>query len=191
MSLIIKTDYDAIRQALITWLQTYSGAGMGDVTFKNQSEYRPSKPYGSILVISDGIRFGFDGVVQDFEPTNQVVQRTYYGPRQMTIQAEIYTDTSTAQGQMNAVDRLNYAVLSLETMQVQDIFRAANMAYISHTSVNDLAEQLGERWESRAQADLKFLYTGEIFDDGAGSSGDWVETVQVPTESNGNLIINE
>jgi hypothetical protein len=46
-------------------------------------------------------------------------------------------------------------------------------------------EQLGDRWERRAMAEVQFSYSGETFDDGDGT-GNWIETVEAPTEENGN-----
>lgn len=189
MAITILTDYNAMRQALLTWITTYGG--LADAIFKNQDAKRPAKPYGAILITGDGVRFGRDEARQSYDVGNQVIQRNTIGPRRMNVQLDVYSDPAQSTGELEASDYLNNLLLTLDTVAVHELFKSANLAYLDHTSINRLDEQLGDRWERRAQVDLTFLYTGETFDDGGGSSGDWIETAEIPTTNNGNLTLNE
>lgn len=188
MTITVNTNYDKLRSGLIAWLTTY--AGVNDVIFSNQAELRPAKPYASLLITSDGIRFGFDYVDESFDVPTQLIQRMVNGPRQMNVQVEVYSDPATATGQLEAAERLNNALLVLDMLPVRDAFKTAGLSFIRHTSINRLDEQLGQRWERRAQMDVTLLYRGETFDDGGGGSGDWIQTVPTPTEANGNATYN-
>lgn len=189
MAITVKTDYDALRGAILTWITTYGG--VSEAIFKNQDNTRPAKPYAAILITSDNTRFGIDESRQGYDAVNQVIQRTTSGIRRMNVQLEFYSEPAKAIGEKEAADYLNNLLLTLDTVAVRDLFKDANLTVLNHTSVNRLDEQLGDRWERRAQVDLTLLYTGETFDDGGGSSGDWIENVKVPTTGNGNLTLNE
>lgn len=191
MAVIVTTDFEANLRTVLNWLETYSGVGSGKVIWLNQETPRPAKPYAGILVMNTGLRFGFDHTDQQFDiPTNKV-QRQTSGPRQLVAQCEVYTDPPLTLAGLDAAQMLESALLALDTEEVRDTFRAAKIGVLSHGQINRLDEQFGDRWERRAQADINFTYSGETFDDGGGSTGDWVETVQTPTETNGNLIISE
>lgn len=186
MTANVTTDHQLIRETVRLWLQ--AGAGVSQVIYANQEVPRPAKPYATILVVSSGQRFGLDETRQAFDATNEVVQRTVAGPRQMILQCEVYTDPATAPGQLEAAERLENALLMLDTVGVRSAFRAAKIAVAGHNQVTRLDEQLGDRWERRAVVDVTVTYSGETFDDGlTGEDGNWVETVEVPGEGNGNL----
>ncbi|MDY6980938.1 MAG: hypothetical protein SV201_13750 [Pseudomonadota bacterium] len=189
MAITVLTDYDAIKGALISWITTYSG--VNEAIFKNQDAPRPARPYAAFLITSDGGRFGIDEARQSYDAGSQVIQRNTAGLRKMNVQLDMYSEPAQAVGEKEAADYLNNLLLTLDTVAVRDLFKDANLTVLDHTSVNRLDEQLGDRWERRAQVDLTLLYTGETFDDGGGSSGDWIETVEVPTTENGNLTLNE
>ena len=141
--------------------------------------------------MNTGLRFGFDHTDQQFDTPSNKVQRQTSGPRQLVAQCEVYTDPPATLDVLDAAQRLESALFALDTEEVRDTFRAAKIGVLSHGQINRFDEQFGDRWERRAQADVKFTYSGETFDDGAGSTGDWIETVETPTESNGNLNISE
>lgn len=189
MAITVLTDYDAFKNALIDWITTYGG--VSEAIFKNQDAPRPAKPYAAFLITSDNGRFGIDESRQSYDDVNEVIQRNTAGLRKMNVQLDFYTEPAKAVGEKEAADYLNNLLLTLDTVAVRELFKDANISVLNHTSVNRLDEQLGDRWERRAQVDLTLLYTGETFDDGGGSSGDWIETVEVPTEDNGNLTLNE
>lgn len=187
--IVVLTDYNAMRAAILTWLTTY--AGLSDAVFKNQAAPRPAKPYAGILITSDGTKIGIDERRPSFDAGNNVIQLNTTGPRKMNVQVDIYSDPAKSTSDIEAADYLNTALLMLDTLAIEELFKSANLALLNHTSINRLDEQLGNRWERRAQVDLTFLYTGETFDDGSGSSGDWIETVEIPTMINGNLTLHE
>ncbi len=185
------THYEDNLRAILNWVEVYTGVGAGNVIWLDQDTPRPPKPYAGILIINSGMRFGFDYVDRTFDDPNQRVQRKTSGPRQLVAQIEVYTDPVKTLAEKDAPRMLEDALMALDSIEVRDAFRVAKIGVLNHTLVNRLDEQFGDRWERRAQADVTFLYSGEMFDDGVGPSGDWVETVEVLTESNGNLIISE
>lgn len=189
MALTITTDFESNLRTILNWVETYSGLGAGKVIWLNQEVPRPAKPYAGILIFAQNVRFGFDHVEDTFAG-NRVQQQTS-GPRQLTAQIEVYTDPPATLAGLDAAQRLENALLALDSQAVRDAFRAAKLGMLSHGSINRLDEQFGDRWERRAQADVLFTYSGETFDDGVGPEGDWVQTVEVPTESNGNATYNE
>ncbi len=189
MAIVLKTDFDAIMTAIESWIKT--STSIANVIEKNQLGDRPEKPYAAIKINSRGIRIGFDEDIENFNTGSNVIERSIVGPRKMTLQLEFYTDPKTAMGQNEAGDLLEIALLTLEQPFFVDLFNSAKFSVLDHTAINNLDEQLGERWERRAQSDLTLLYTGETFNDGDDGSGNWIQTVELPTESNSNLIINE
>ncbi len=189
MAITIVTDYTAMKNSILKWLRENSGAGMGSAIFLNQKTDRPTKPYATLQVTSDNIKTGDDDVRQEFvggaSPT--LSYRTV-GLREMMVQVEIYTEPANGVNDLEAADRLNYALMVLDHPSIVQEFNDANITILGHTPVIRLDEQLGERWERRAASDLRILYTAESVDD--GGFGEWVETVQTPTQENGNLTVN-
>lgn len=188
MTITVTTDRVLINQTLIGWLAAFTGIAAERIIFLNQTIERPAKPYIGIVVLTRGIKTGTDDVVSSFDVPSQKIQRITAGPRQLVFQIEVYTDPATSAATPEADELLENAMLGLDTETIRDSFRAAKIGLLGQTPTNRLDEQLGERWERRAQADITITYSGETFDDGA-DSGNWVETVQIPTEENGNLII--
>jgi hypothetical protein len=185
MALTITTDRVLFRQTLIAWLNTYAGLG-GRVIWADQTAVRPAKPYGTVFFPSGGVKTGIDDEVQSFYAPGSVVQRRTSGPRLITLQVEVYTDPATTAHANEAAELLENALLALDTVAVRDSFRAAKIGVISQTPVVRLDDQLGERWERRAMSEVVLSYSGETFDDGGSGTGNWIETVQTPTEQNGN-----
>lgn len=184
MTVSITTDHQLIRQTIRDWLVTY--AGVAQVDYANQMVERPAKPYGTILILSSGIKGGVDEDREEFDTANNVIKRTTAGPRQIVAQCEIYTDPATTPGP-EAAELLENALLALDTVPVQDVLRAAKIGFLGHTPIVRLDEQHGSRWERRAVVDVTFIYSGEALDDGlTGESGNWVESVELPSESNEN-----
>lgn len=177
MTLSVTTDRALINSTLISWLETYSGVGAGNVVWLNQAFSRPAKPYVGIVVLNRGIKTGFDDVISSYDIPTEKVQRITAGPRQLILQIEIYSDPSTDDTTPEADAMLENALLALDTELIRETFRAAKIGLLSHTPINRLDEQLGERWERRAQADVVITYSGETFDDGA-DSGNWIEGVK-------------
>jgi len=188
MAIVLVTDYGVMKAALLAWLEQQSGAAMGSAIFLNQEADRPAKPYATIQVIADNIRTGTDDVRPEYDGGVPALKYRTVGMREMTAQVQIYTDPATSVADIEAADRLNQALITLDHPSIDKQFNDANISILGHTSVIRLDEQLGERWERRASADLRIMYTAESIDD--GSFGEWVESVQIPTVDNGNLTAN-
>jgi len=189
MAIALLTDFKAFMDAIETWLTT--STGVATVIDKNQAEGRPAKPYIAIKINTRGIRFGFDDVIENYNAVSEVIERNVAGPRKMMLQVEVYTDPKDLATDNEAGDLLEVALMSLEQTFFVELFNSANFSILDHTPINNLDEQLGERWERRAQTDLTLLYTGETFNDGDDGSGNWIETADAPTELNTNLTITE
>lgn len=190
MTLSITTDFILIRKTIYDWLLTY--AGVNSVIYANQEVNRPQKPYASISINSRSLRTGHDEERQDYNVGNDVIEKQTSGPRQMIVQCEVYSDPASIPSDLEAAELLENALLALDSELVKSVFRAAKIGILSHTPVIPLDEQLGDRWERRALSDVTFTYSGETFDDGlTGESGNLVETVEIPTEDNGNATYNE
>lgn len=188
MAIILVTDYAVMKAALLLWLEQQSGAGMGKAIFLNQVADRPAKPYATIQVIADNIKTGEDDVRPEFDVGTPALKYRTVGMREMTVQVQIYTEPAKSVTDVEAADRLNQAIITLDHPSIHKQFNDANISILGHTSVIRLDEQLGERWERRATSDLRIMYTAESVDD--GSFGEWVDSVQIPTVDNGNLTAN-
>jgi len=188
MPVIIITNYTTMKNALLNWLRVNSGVDMGTAIFLNQKADRPPKPYATIQVIADNIKTGDDDVRQEFDDQVPMLKYRTVGLREMTVQVQIYSEPSESVSDIEAADRLNYALMSLDHPSIVQEFNDANMSILGHTPLIRLDEQLGERWERRAASDLRILYTAESVDD--GSFGEWTESVQIPTVDNNNLTAN-
>lgn len=189
MPITVETNYAAIMGAIKGWLETYAGLGAGKVMWLNQETERLQKPYGTLYVVSDGVAFGNDEARDAFNAGTNKLDRQTTGPRQMVVQAEVYSDPATAAGQFEARHRLLNALQALELGVVMDSMGSAGLSYLGHEAVNELDEQLGDRWERRAQVDITFLYTASTLQDGTDAV-QWIETVEVPQEGSG-LIVNQ
>lgn len=188
MAIVLVTDYAVMKAALLLWLEQQSGTAMGKAIFLNQKADRPATPYATIQVITDNIRTGTDDIRAEYDGGVPQLKYRTVGLREMTVQVQIYAEPAESATDVEAADRLNQALITLDHPSINKQFNDANISILGHTSVVRLDEQLGERWERRAAADLRIMYTAESIDD--GSFGEWVESVQIPRESNGNLIVN-
>ena len=167
MAIVLVTNYSAMRQALLIWLKEQSGVGMGEAIFLNQKVDRPAKPYATIQVIADNIRTGSDDVRPEYDGGVPDLKYRTVGLREMTVQVQIYTEPAASVTDVEAADRLNQALITLDHPSIHKQFNDANISILGHTSVIRLDEQLGERWERRASADLRIMYTAESIDDGS------------------------
>lgn len=187
------TDHAALEACLVSWFETYAGFVKNRVTWLNQVSNRPPKPYGNIQIIADSNVEGQDAELQRFNTATGFVERVTYGPRRMSVQFTIYTYAETDVGQQNARNRLNGLVASLRSQRVKDQFRAAGLAF--HQALGGLRildEQLGQRWERRAQIDLEFGYMSLFTDKPAAEdAANWVEQVEPITEAAGTLQLQE
>ncbi len=188
MAIILITDYAAMKSAILNWIKDQSGSGMGEAIFLNQEVDRPEKPYATVQIISDNIKTGYDDVRPIYDGGIPSLKYKTVGLREMTVQIQIYTEPAKSVTDVEAADRLNQALITLDHPSIHKLFNDANISILGHTSVIRLDEQLGERWERRASSDLRIMYTAESIDD--GSFGEWIETVEIPRVDNGNLTVN-
>lgn len=186
------TDYVLIERTLLSWVETYTGIGAGNGRWLNQVMGRPAKPYATLQIIADPIMGGIDAEYQKYNNTTEHIDKVTFGDRRMSLQVTTYTDPPTAAGQLHARHILNAALASLRSQVVQDLFSSAGLSFWQQLSgVQEIDEQLGQRWEHRAQVDLEFGYVS-IFTDKpeAGGDGTWIESLKVDiSEDNGTLII--
>lgn len=181
MTITVQTDYAGILAAVLSWFETYSGLGADKVLWLNQATPRLARPFGTLYMISDGGGFGLDEERDIYNGASGLVERTTLSMRRMTIQADVYSDPATAPGQLEAMQILNKALTAGQCQPALDGFRTAGITLLDHSPARPLDVRLGQRWERRAEADLFFLYPSAVFDDAVG----WIETVDAPTEGNG------
>lgn len=190
MTLTVTTDFILIRKTIYDWLLAY--AGVSSVIYANQEVDRPAKPYASIIITSRSLRSGHDEERNSYNGTSGKLERQTSGTRQMIMQCEVYSDPAKLPTDLEASDLLEGALLALDSELVKSSFRDAKIGILSHTPIIRLDDQSGDRWERRALSDIVFTYSGETFDDGlTGETGNIVETVEIPTEENGNATYNE
>lgn len=190
MALSITTDFILIRKTIYDWLLTYTG--VNSVIYVGQEVSRPAKPYASMLINNGSLRSGHDEERNEYNGTSGQLERRTSGTRQMIVQCEVYSDPAKLPTELEAAELLERALLALDSELVKSAFRDAKIGILSHTPIIRLDDQTGDRWERRALSDVTFTYSGETFDDGlTGETGNIVETVEVPTEENGNATYNE
>ena len=88
---------------------------------------------------------------------------------------------------------LEQALGALSMRQVIDVFQGADIASLDYEVLNVADEQIGERWERRAVADVRFSYRTILFDDGtdpAPDDGVYIATVDAITEANSTATWN-
>lgn len=188
MPLVNQTSHALHRTALRTWL--LARAGLTNVVWANQAGDRPSTlPFGVLQIVSRGKQIGVDHVKEELTAT--VLEKTYIGLREMTVQITIYAAPADSDDDFEASELLEQALAALAMQQVIDTFRVAFLASMDWEVINTVDEQLGERWERRAVADLRLSYRSVLFDDGtdpAPDDGQWIETVDSITEANGSAL---
>ena len=189
MPITYATDHAGFERALVTWMQTYASLAADSVRWRNQITGRPDKPYATLHISSDGGAGGQDAEFEQFNSGLGLIEKALHGSRRFTLQCEMYSVPETAPGQSGARIRLLAAVSALRSDPVKELFRANGLAFLQQLSaVQNLDEQLGDRWERRAMADLEFGYTSVLTTTGADGSN-WIETMDTPNEADGSLII--
>ena len=180
-----------IKAAIKDWMALRTGLA---VAWLNQVTPRPTKPYCTIQRIGLGRSIGHDYVQQQHDGGNPgILEKTYIGLRELTIQAEVYTEPADDDNDLEALDILELALMTLSAQQTTDAFRLVNLAFIDHEAPIAMDEQLGERWERRAVADIRFSYRTVLFDDGSDpppDDGQFVDNVAAITEANSTATWN-
>ena len=194
MTVAYATDHAIIEQALRNWFLTYSGlaAVSGKVRWAEVVAGRPAKPYGTLQMIADPITGGVDGELQNYNAVTDHLDKVTHGHRSLSLQCRIYTTPPTAAGQPHARFMLLAALASLRSEAVKVALRADGLAFLQQlSSVQAVNEQLGDRWEWRAQVDLEFGYTSIFTDKPAtGGNGTYIATLKTPlSEDSGTITI--
>ena len=191
MPLVNNTRFADHRAAIKTWFQDRTGLGSGSIIWLNQPTPRKALPSGTLHLLSRGKQMGQDQI-QEVQNGN-VIERTYLGVRQMVIQAEIYTVPASDDADLEAMEILEQALGALSMRQVIDDFQAVDLAALDYEVINVDDELVGERWERRAIADIRFSYRTILFDDGtdaAPDDGTFIETVDpITTEWAANVHV--
>lgn len=192
MPLVNQTQTALHRAAIKTWFQERSGLGSDKIIWLNQPTPRKALPAGTLQILSRGKKIGEDYVQEVLNAG--IIERHYLGVREMTIQCEIYTDPASVDTDLEALELLDQALAALSMRQVIDAFQVANIAMLDYEILNTNDAQIGERWERRATADVRFTYRSIIFDDGtdaAPDDGQFIERTIVDTDYNDGEIISQ
>jgi hypothetical protein len=185
VTLSVTTDRTLFRRTVIAWIVAASGIPAERVIWAAQSTPRPPKPYATIQFPTGSQKFGIDEARAEYNASTEAIERITNGPRATTAQIEMFSDPATTPNANEAFELLENAMLALDTVGIRDSFRAAKIGVLDQSPARRMDEQLADRWERRALAEITFTYSGETFDDGGGGSGDWIETIPAPTEQDG------
>lgn len=192
MPLVNQTRVSAHRVAIFDWFAARSGLGASKVMWLNQPTPRKALPAGTLQLLSRGKKTGEDYLQQILN--GGTIERHYLGIREMVIQAEIYTVPADDDTDLEAMELLEQALGALSMRQVIDVFQGADLAALDYEVLNVADEQVGERWERRAVADVRFSYRTILFDDGtdpAPDDGVYIATVDDITQVNGTATWNQ
>ena len=191
MPLVNQTRTSAHRVAIMDWFAARTGLGATKVMWLNQPTPRKALPAGTLQLLSRGKKIGEDYVQQILN--GGVIERHYLGVRELVIQAEVYTEPADDDADLEAMELLEQALGALSMRQVIDVFQGADIASLDYEVLNVADEQIGERWERRAVADVRFSYRTILFDDGtdpAPDDGVYIATVDAITEANSTATWN-
>ena len=185
-----ETDYAAIWRALYEWLQIYAGLPENSVRRLNQVAGRPDLPYATMQVIAD-VGGGVEGEEQNYNITTETLDTVTYGPRRLTLQITVYTAVEQDETDQNAMSRLAGAINALRVPSVKQLFKVNGVAFLQQlSSVQEADQQLGQRWERRANVDLEFSYTAytTVIADSEGAP---LVSMDPITEADGTLTVQE
>lgn len=190
MTITYATEHAAHWRTLFDWLYKYSGLDSSKVRKLNQVAGRPDLPYANMQVIAD-VAEGIEGDLWEHDTGTDKMDSVTYGPRRMTLQCNMYTTVEGDDTDIidNAMSRLTAAVHALRIPPVKASFKSNGIAFLrAASSIRSDDEQLGQRWERRATIDLEFSYTALTVLIG---EEDYLVSVDIPTETDNSLIIQE
>lgn len=166
MTVIQHTNYIGFEKAMHTWLLVH--ADVADVQQADLELGRPAVPYATLTTINPGMLEGQDAEFLKFDAATDNLKLLLHGPRRMSVQVTVYTAPGAVAGANHASNRLMKAVDALRSPTVRNALALEGLTFLQVLSPpTRLDEQLGERWEWRAQADLEFLYTALLEDSSA------------------------
>lgn len=120
------------------------------VIWENQAEARPPKPYCSLLFITGAIRLGHDN---EFVDADKVKVK---GERELILSVNYFG--TNAMSELSAVQTA-FGFPSAREMLLKD-----NIVFVEETGMRDLSSLMENRFESRAQMDVRFRLTEEAID---------------------------
>lgn len=170
MPLVNQTRTADHRAVIFDWFAARTGLGATKIIWVNQPTPRKALPSGTLQILSRGKKIGED-YLQEVQNGN-VIERHYLGVREMVIQAEVHTIPASADADLEALELLEQALAALNMRQVIDVFQTADLAALDYDILGNADIQIGERWERRAIADIRFSYRTILFDDGTDASPD-------------------
>ena len=193
MPITYATDHAKLERALLAWVETYAGLSAGSGRWLNQVMNRPDLPYATLQIISEGMLEGQDGEYREYNAATTHLDTVLYGPRRMTVQVTVYTAMEVNAEHNNARKRLTGAVASLRIGASKVALSTAGLSFLQQlVAIIATDEQLGQRWERRAQVDLEFGYTSLVTDKPlVGDTENWIETVDPITEDAGSITVTE
>jgi len=134
-------------------------------------------------MISGGAVDGIDAEHQEYNAVTDNLDTIVYGPRQMTVQVEVFTTDAVelVDVKTGARNKMNAALAGLRIPAMKQLFQEAGLAFQQVLSgPREADEQLGARWERRMIADLAFGYTSVFSDVAAADAANWIETADDP-----------
>ena len=136
-----KAVYDLIRKYIKT---------EATVIWENQAEARPPKPYCSLLFITGATRLGHDS---EFVEGEKVKLK---GMREMILSVNYFGT--------NAIAELSKVQTAFGFPSAREMLLRDNIVFVEETGMRDLSALMENRFESRAQMDVRFRLTDSDID---------------------------
>jgi hypothetical protein len=139
-----------VKSNLNSWFKTISG--LDRIIWANQSSYRPQKPYGTLNLIAFPKPVGLPER-RTAEENNQGYEYLYEN-QSFTLSFQIYSDhIDSADDALNLMHRTS---MSSHTLPNLDTLKSYNVVLVDKMQIQNVDEQLGNRWERRSQQDYLF-----------------------------------
>lgn len=150
MTITTEPTLETLKLALKTWVK--DATGLDRVIWANQSIARPDLPYAALNIISYPMEIG--------QPERRVLSATggyvyeNVENQQMTLSVNVYTEPSTNDAflylqKLNQSVRINYWY---------EYLRNNSLSLFDKSVMRNIDQQLGDRWEKRAQQDYTFRF---------------------------------
>jgi hypothetical protein len=196
VTITFNTDYAAIEGAIRAWLEVYAAVGANKVIYARQDAPKPVRPYATIWIERTSEEQGLVEHRDLFDPGTEEIPsqivRTYAKLVTALLRVDVYTGTLEKDGEtLDALSRLRRAVMALELDSVRDTWNGLGFSWLTHEAVQQLDEFEGDRWERRAQVDIRLLFRDSMTDD-AVEPVETVESItETPASGDPTLIIGE
>lgn len=137
------TAVDDRKKAIYEW---FKAATALPTIWEEQAQARPARPYASLNVLTGSTALGDDSQVQVSSG-----QFEMQGQRKFTVSCSIWADDALQKGED--------VQTSLGRSDVTEKLRKAGLSVIDNTSVTELGQLFGTRWEARTQMDVVFGFS--------------------------------